>query len=539
MKNTITILFTILIIISEANAQVIYERTYSQISPSIRQTIQLSDTSSICFSSVSECQFGPFHHIDQYGNIINSIGFTLESTHSSGARTIGVDSILVWNRDGPTDSEGPNYLRIGLWTPTQFVILVSDSLHYQFWEDKEVHYEAYLFKDDKLVYRKADSLYVVEISTQQLLRKVVVPELGDVNAFLDYIVAFPASADPIIFSIDLLPVDTWHFNQHPVNHYIQIALDSFLIGHITQEAASLHVVNGLTEVNFDLDLSDYLTHIDDIQVNEQGLFVKGKRGALDYMIQINAHLQVINETVMDMPEFAGLFTFTYYSYRVYGSRTDGVAEYRMSYRYADANPIRFVDVSLDTIWVDSVFYWPHEMHLPANLYCLARVTNHSADTIHYLTFHYEEMPFFFCDPGVYPFFINGLSIPPEETGTVPFTTWSWEVAEHNPFFRTYYVEHANHHLDDQIADNHFQLTYLLSVVNPVTENNLSIWPNPFYDYLETSSDFESLKMYNNLGYVVSTGINRLDNLRNLAPGTYYVQGLRDQKSFFTRVIKID
>ena len=34
----------------------------------------------------------------------------------------------------------------------------------------------------------------------------------------------------------------------------------------------------LTEANFDLDLSGYFTQIDDIQVNEHGLFVKGKKG---------------------------------------------------------------------------------------------------------------------------------------------------------------------------------------------------------------------------------------------------------------------
>jgi len=526
-----------------ASSQVIYERTFSQISPSIRHTIQLSDRSSICFASISECHFASFHHIDHNGNIINSVGFSLESTHSSGARTVGLDSILVWTREGATDFDGPNYLRISLWTPYQFVTLVLDSLHYSFWEDQDIPYEAYHVKGDKLVYRKADSLYVVQISTQQLLNKVIMPDLGSVHAFLDYIVAFPASTDPIIFSIDLVPIATWDFNQHPVNNYEQKALDSFLIGIITQEVASLHVVNGLTEVNFDLDLSGYFTYIDDLQVNEQGLFVKGKKGDVDYLVQINEQLQVINETVIDLPDLGGPFTFTYYSDRVYASTTDGIsqygAEYRMSYHFMDANPIRFVDISLDTIWVDSVFYWPHEMHLPANLFLLAKVTNHSPDTIHSFTFHFESPPIGFCDPGVYPRFVNGLSIPPGETGTVPFTTWSWEVAENKPFFRAFYVEHANHHLDDHKADNHFLLTYLLLAIHPVKENNLSIWPNPFHDYLETSEDFESLRMYNSLGHVVSTGVNQLDNLRSLTPGTYYVQGLKNQKSFFSRVIKIE
>ena len=261
---------------------------------------------------------------------------------------------------------------------------------------------------------------------------------------------------------------------------------------------------------------------------------------MDYLVQINEQLQVIHETVIDLPDLlGGEFTFTYYSDRVYASTPGDWRKYRMSYHFTDANPIRFVHISLDTIWVDSVFLYPHEMHLPANLFLLARITNHSPDTIHSFTYLFHLIPFIFCDPGVYPHFLDGLSIPPGETGTVPFTTWSWEVAEHKPFIRTFYVQHANHHLDDHPTDNHFELSFLLSATNPIVENSLSIWPNPFFDYLETSEDFESLRMYNSLGHVVSTGINSLDNLASLVPGTYYVQGLKNKKSFFTRLIKVE
>ncbi len=543
MKIGITFIVFLLMVMTEISSQVIYERTYSQISPLTTQyTIQLSDTSSICFSSIYECDFGPFHHIDKNGNTINSMGFSIESTHSTGARTIGLDSILVWNREGPTDYDGPNYLRISLWTPSEYITLVLDSIPFTFGADRDVPYGAYLLNNDKLVYRKADTLYTVQISTQQLLSKVIIPLLGHVQPFLKYIVAFSDTLNPIIYSIDLTPIGTWDFNQHPVNNYEWVTLDSFLIGVNVSNNASLHVVNGLTEVSLDLDLSGYLNIIEEIQVNRDGLFVKGKKGAVDYVVQINEQLQVVNETIIDFP-FDGSIPLAFYSDRVYGWASDGVSqyqgEYKMAYHYTDANPIRFVDISLDTIWVDSVFLWPHEMHQPANLFLLAEVTNHSTDTIHSFTYHFEDIPFGFCDPGVYARFVDGFSIPPGETGIVPFTTWSWEVAEHKPFARTFYVEHANHHLDDQKADNHFQLTYLISGVNPLAENNLSIWPNPFHDYLESSEDFESLKMYNSLGHVVSSGINRLESLGSLIPGAYYVQGLRNHKIYLTRVIKIE
>jgi len=252
---------------------------------------------------------------------------------------------------------------------------------------------------------------------------------------------------------------------------------------------------------------------------------------------------VVNETVIETTDIDRPLTYTYYADRVYVSTTDGIsqyeAEYRMTYHFTDSDPITYVDISLDSIWVDSVFYWPHEMHLPARLFLLAKITNHSSDTINSLTYHYESPPFIFCDPGVYPQYLNGLSIPPGKTGIVPFATSSWEVAENKPFFRTFFVEHANYHLDDYIADNHFQLTYLASSVNSVIENVFSIWPNPFQDYLETFEDFESLEMYNSFGNMILTGINRLDNLEKLAAGTYYVKGQRNQKLFFSRVVKVE
>ncbi|MGB4846603.1 MAG: hypothetical protein WBP41_01725 [Saprospiraceae bacterium] len=45
MKNVIAIIFSILIIISEVSAHVIYERTYEDAFPSIRNSIELSNGS--------------------------------------------------------------------------------------------------------------------------------------------------------------------------------------------------------------------------------------------------------------------------------------------------------------------------------------------------------------------------------------------------------------------------------------------------------------------------------------------------------------
>ena len=523
--------------------QVIYERVFSPVYPSIEHAFQLSDLSTVSFANNSQCNSAAYLHIDKQGVKISSGGISSGSTHSLGVRPIGWDEILVWFREGPDDYDGPNYFKIGLWMHDEFVTLVRDTSLFNIWEDSEIVYEAYLFQNDKIVYRKGDSLYLVQVSTQQLLNKVAIPEFSIVHPFLDYIVVFDYVGKPVVFSIDLDEVAYWNNNQHPVSSYESMALDSFLIGIITQEDATLHVVNGLTEESFDLDLSGYLTHIEDIQVNTDGLFVKGKKDDVDYLVQLNWQFQVFNETVVDLPDIPGPFTYTYYTDRMYAWKADGLsayrANYRISYQYPDSNPIRFVDISLDTIWVDSIYYWPPEMHLPAKLFLLARVTNHSKETVRSFTLHFESTQTIQCDPGIYYGIIEGLSILPGETEIIPVSTWSWEVAENEPFFRTYFIQHANNHLDSNWVDNYFQFSYLLSAIHPVIEINLSIWPNPFHDYLETSEDFERLRMYNSLGHVVSTGINRLDNLASLVPGTYYVQALKDKKSFFTRVIKVE
>ena len=543
MKVFNLVIFCILIYNPIVFTQVIYERIFSPVYPSIEHAFQLSDYSTVSFANNTECDYAAYLHIDKQGVKISSEGISSESTHSLGVRPIGRDEILVWFREGPNDYNGPNFFKIGLWTSGKLIELVRDTSLFSLWEDRDLIYEAYLLINNKIVYRKGDSLFVVQVSTQQLLNKIAIPEFSVVHPFLDYIVVFDYAAKPVVYSIDLDEVAYWNINQHPVSSYESMALDSFLIGIITQEDATLHVVNGLTEASFDLDLSGYFTHIEEIQVNTDGLFVKGKKGVDDYLLQLNDQFQVINETIVDLPDLAGTFTYTYHANRMYAWKADGLsayrANYRISYNYPDANPIRFIDISLDTIWVDSVFYWPPEMHLPAKLFLLFQVTNHSKETIHSFTVHFESTQAIQCDPGIYYGIKEGLSIPPGETEIVPVSTWSWEVAENEPFFRTYFIQHANRHLDDHIIDNHFQFTYLLSSTPPVVENALSIWPNPFHDYLETSKDVKSLRLYNSLGHVVSTGINRLDNLGSLIPGTYYVQALKNEKSFFSRVIKVE
>ena len=79
---------------------------------------------------------------------------------------------------------------------------------------------------------------------------MAIPEFSIVHPFLDYIVVFDYVGKPVVFSIDLDEVAYWNNNQHPVSSYESKALDSFLIGHITQEVASLHVVNGFDGSKF-------------------------------------------------------------------------------------------------------------------------------------------------------------------------------------------------------------------------------------------------------------------------------------------------
>ena len=64
-------LLCIFLVASQVKAQVIYERTYPDGFPSLKDAIQLSDLSTVSFANNSACYFAGWRHIGPTGNIID------------------------------------------------------------------------------------------------------------------------------------------------------------------------------------------------------------------------------------------------------------------------------------------------------------------------------------------------------------------------------------------------------------------------------------------------------------------------------------
>ncbi|MDQ3016020.1 MAG: hypothetical protein M3R25_04785, partial [Bacteroidota bacterium] len=109
-------------------AQVVYERTFDPVRPSMEHPIQLSDTSSISFSTYNDCSFGAYIHHDKNGVEIMSESLDNESQHNVRARKIGLDSILFSYRNGAFDFGDQNYFKVSLWTPAGITPLIAHEL---------------------------------------------------------------------------------------------------------------------------------------------------------------------------------------------------------------------------------------------------------------------------------------------------------------------------------------------------------------------------------------------------------------------------
>jgi len=174
------------------------------------------------------------------------------------------------------------------------------------------------------------------------------------------------------------------------------------------------------------------------------------------------------------------------------------------------------------------------------VYIVARVRNLSPEPIQSVTIHWKEEASW-CNPEVHSMSYDGLSINPDDVGTVTLTTWSYAVAHGVPFIKTFLAEHANHHFDLDTTNNSFELNYLLSSIGELIPSSISISPNPFTDYLQTSVSDEGIQLdlYNLTGNKVSTGFGRLDNLDQLLPGIYFLQIQSGKSIIVERVVKVE
>jgi hypothetical protein len=530
----------------QIQAQLIYERTYPNTFPSLKDAIQLSDFSTVSFSNNSTCYFGGWRHLSPTGSIIKEGGLANESTHSLRYMQIAEDSILVSCRVGPIDFDGINYFKVALWTPDSLQTLIIDTVPLNFWEDCEwcnqpVHYEAFQFKDNHVLYQRGDTIFSKNVLTGQIAFRETFYYITKVYPVKDGLMVFSLGLPPTYLDSQLMPIKTW---LNAISSFM-VAMDSFLIGVNSGMPSSLHTVNSFNENAQDIDLSLYFSNIDFQVVRGDVLIVVGKNGATNNTVQLDKNFQILAEKPFVYPDDIYPWQLSFYPDRLYAWRTDGLAaykaDYRIAYDYLNPQPITYVDLELASIFVDSVFYWPPDHHLPANLFLSAYIINHSLDTLHSLTLHHEEDFFIGCDPGVYPKHIKGLQVPPGDTAIVRFTTYSWEVAMNEPFMQTFYVQHGNDHLESDTTNNVFELIYLSSSTEVTSANSIAAYPNPFKDNIAVTGLSESvqLRLYDQNGAMVAIGYNRLDDLGKLHEGIYFLQTVAGGYISVNRVVKLE
>lgn len=261
--------------------QLIYERTYRNAHPSLKEAFELSDNSTVSFANNTTCYFGAWRHISPSGDIIDEGGLPCESTHHLRAKQIAPDSFLVSFRTGPIDFDRGNYFRVVLWTPDSMTTLVNDSIGYLFWEDREgsntpIHYEAFLLVDNHVLYQRGDTLFSKSLLTGSIDFMETFFHITHVYPVRDGLMVFSASLPPTYFNSSIEPVNTWlNLSAHHISFNTMVAMDSFIVGIDEEIPTSLHAVNAYTEHTVDVDLSGYFTQIDSIVVRGDILIATG------------------------------------------------------------------------------------------------------------------------------------------------------------------------------------------------------------------------------------------------------------------------
>lgn len=539
LKNKKTMRFLtalgLLLFVVYLPAQVIYERTYPFEFPSIQYPIELSDLSTFSLGDNNECGGIGSRHIDRFGIEMEEHAFWAEA-FSSGTNWIGHDSILIWAEEGSYDV-GPDSLRAYIWTPGEIQKILSVDIRNQLGNSHR--YGVYLYSPKRLVFEKTDMLYTKNLQNNLVDDSLLIPGLSHIVAFENTILVFSNEGNTVLLDNQLNKVVTWEDTSALEFDIMDaVVFDSFLVGNSSVMPTRIALVNVYTEARQALDLAEYLDQINDIQVNKVHLFVEGTLHNIPYVLQWDFDFQGFTVHTVEFPEINFELMYRYFPDRVYAWGLDGLskyrANYRMSYAYTNPLPIDYIDIGLDTIWVDSVDTHLHYYYV---MYIKAVVSNHSIQPIYNFTMHYELIPEYFCDTGVYGGTFDNRDIPPGAKDTVSLALFTY------PFVSTYsqrfYVHHGNYHLDDQHSNNDFNLVYVLSSSDEPSSSPYVVYPNPFSDAIAILNSEEpiALELFNQTGQKITTGLGRLDNLGSLAPGMYVLYSFSSSGLFIHKVIK--
>lgn len=533
-KTAIYLLFTILMV-SQAKAQVIYERTYAVASNSVDFPVELTDTSTFSFDNDDICGRIGVRHIDRYGNELTDNWFGAEG-FSSGYYWIGHDSILIWAVEGAWDA-GVDSFRVYVWTPDTTRKIVS-----RYMDSRVVIGGAFLYTSNRLVYRQGDTLFTLNLVNGIEEDSLVVPDLDTVIEFEKSILIVSNTSYPVLLNDRLEVIGIWtDLSFLPFTITEALVLDSLIVGRDLLHPLAISTFNIYSEAQRNIDLSGYFDQIDEIQSNKNNLFVKGKSAGKDMVLQLDSTLFFIDIQLLETPDLDKEMNFRYFPDRVYARSTDGLAKYNANYRicysYNDPAPIQYVDIALDTVWVDSVSA-PHPHDHIISVYLKAVVSNHSNDTIQSYSMHHEEIFDYFCFDGVYLYSYEQQSIGPNESDTIQLQLWSYSTMY---FQRRVYIHHANHHLDTILFNNSFLVNQLLSSSDELTDEQIIVYPNPFTDFLTITalSDHPYLELFNPAGLLVAEGFGQLTDMEKLPVGYYVLKVTDTQTTSIRSVVKLE
>jgi len=514
---------------------VIYERTYADASSSVDFPVELSDTSTFSFDNEDICGRIGARHIDKYGNELTDNWFVVEG-FSSGYYWIGHDSILIWAVEGAWDA-GVDSFRVYVWTPDTTRKIVS-----RYMDSRVVIGGAFLYTSNRLVYRQGDTLFTLNLVNGIEEDSLVVPDLDTVIEFEKSILIVSNTSYPVLLNDKLEVIGIWpDLSFLPFNVNEALVLDSFLVGIDVLHPLAISTYNIYSEDQMSIDLTGYFDQIDEIQSNKNNLFIKGKSAGDDMVLQMDSTFSVIDIQPLEFPGLDKQMHFRYYPERVYAWSTDGIAKYEANYRicyaYMDPSPIQYVDIALDTIWVDSVT-GPHPHDHIILIYLKAVVSNRSNDTVQSYTMHHEEVFEHFCFDGVNLHAYEHQKIEPNKSDTIRFQLWTYSAMY---FQRRVYVHHANHHLDTLLFNNSFLVNHLLSSSDDLTGKQIVIYPNPFTNFIAVSEPSESmqLKLFDQTGRMVASEYGQLEDLGRLPSGIYILHISTGNSSSIQKVVKLE
>lgn len=528
----------------QIQAQVIYERTYPDEFPSIELPIELSDGSTFSMASIDDiCVRASIRHIDLFGNENKSNAFSVEA-FSSGYHWIGHDSVLIWYEYGAWDV-GPDSFHISIWTPGAITKVHTTDAQYDLPPFRK--YGAFLYTPEQLLFRKTDTLYLKNLITSVVEDSIIVTGISSIVEFEESILVFRKTRVPIIIDRNLEQIYTWHMiADFPFDTAQIVSLDSFIIYKDESNSTSIQLINVYDESIQQLDLSAYVSSIEDMQSNKGFVFVKGSSINGPLVVQLDKNFQVVRVSSLDIPEINGIRTLRYYPDRVYAWGHQGLgqynANYRLCYAYQQPEPIELVDLKLDSMWIHSINIVTPNHPIYAYLGISCKITNLSPVTIQSASLHYDRNePENTCFNGVNISHFENLNILPDATDTIQFQSYSIDLIRGNGLNRQYILEHGNHHLDGDTSNNTYNLIYTITATEQIQREVINVYPNPFTDILYVSFPSIGVEMvlYDQTGRMVSQGQDQLNDVEWLQSGVYFLRISNGNSTTIQKVVKVE